>query len=495
MSDLSLQRSASQPLVSGLRKGWYARAASWLKRSSKPSGWRPKPKKRVKSFVFLKALNNAIRVSLPLVGLRHFRQPKDKALRCAPAWTWPSMTLTSVSGSDILAGVNFLCRSLTMSLNLDWVPDFNHASWNGFRAAAKGAGLWRHALLLLMSQLMRHGPWQQASRLQQVREALDHYMRVAHPASCPLFAQFYPQILADKGIAELLGAPGLLEKVWEELKEAKPWHRQGTPVNLNRWFQVLAEARSDDGNWSSRCMAQTIACIECDLLHGARFDALLRELHAKAGGLITDDSGRSMMKDTTSEQRSLSSAVSNLLVVSTMTLSDPDNQRKTRLLFKLAEPLETWQKFSNKRLRCVQESCAWKQEQQASILQMLSDIVGMLQDSAVLEFLGFTRPSSTKEIQAGLRVTDDDFAQFMGDLAFGVVKEMLVREVWLLRGWPARTCLMLANRPEATEEVNLFRKDWLAFEALQQRVADGEPYRLLQERSLFNLVAVQQLVA
>lgn len=185
MGELGLKRSASKPFVSGLRSAWYSRATAWLKRSSKAGGgrWRPKAKKRVKRFIFLKSLNNALRVSLPLPGLRYFRQPKELSRRCSPAWTWPTMTLASDSGSDILAGVNFLCRSQTMLLNLDWVPDLNHAAWNGFRAAAKGAGLWRHVLLLLMSQLMRHGPWQQASRLQQARESLGQYMRIASSSS------------------------------------------------------------------------------------------------------------------------------------------------------------------------------------------------------------------------------------------------------------------------------------------------------------------------
>jgi hypothetical protein len=72
-------------------------------------------------------------------------------------------------------------------------------------------------------------------------------------------------------------------------------------------------------------LGQLYTCIECDLMHGKKFQELLiakdsRPIRMDVEGI---EGERNMMKDQTAEGMSLKNSCANLLVVSTMARSEP----------------------------------------------------------------------------------------------------------------------------------------------------------------------------
>ena len=99
MGAMDIAREPTDQVLEQQRKDWCSRARARLRgKGSEASQWRPVKKKRVKAFVFIKALNNALRTGLPVAGLRHLRQPKAPSARIRPTTRWPTASLCSDSG-------------------------------------------------------------------------------------------------------------------------------------------------------------------------------------------------------------------------------------------------------------------------------------------------------------------------------------------------------------------------------------------------------------
>lgn len=443
-------------------RAWQARARHWLRKSSiNAKDWRAPQKKRVQSFVFIKAWNNAVRRGTRLPGLRHWSMA---TLPSGPPTGWPVAKLCANCGPDIVASVHFLQRHPDIRLNLDYIPDVNHLSWNSFKGALRDVGLWRHTLLILMMSVMKHGPFHQAQRLKQCMACLREYLDLARPSDDPLFAAMLPRILNDTGRLGEMGRHGIDAEIWQSLADCKPWKESGSPCNLTKWFHIIRQSRCDDATWYSQALAQVYCCIECDLLHGKKFQRMLADLRLKVG-IANDDEARPLMREEAPEQKTLTQSCQNLLVVSTMVLCDPDNQYKQRLINCIAEPLQHWQAESNRELRSVDGSASWGVSQvRGDMLRMLGMTFGKLTNIGDLQHISLTIP------QVGLNAPEDlDFesrrqgnlAVFFGELAVWVASNFLQRQLWLLRGWPAGPCLIASdNEQEARAAIDLLRDDW-----------------------------------
>jgi len=88
---------------------------------------------------------------------------------------------------------------------------------------------------------------------------------------------------------------------------------------------------------------------------------------------------------------------------------------------------------------------------------------------------------------------EDDLAKTLSNVVSSVVGHYLLRFLWLLRGWPFCSARWLAEG--ASQWVQIFRNDWKIFMkmlAMKGRTPGMSKYI---DRSAFQLVATQQLVA
>eukprot|EP00971_Amphidinium_carterae_P216022 4287919-Amphidinium_carterae.1 len=85
---------------------------------------------------------------------------------------------------------------------------------------------------------------------------------------------FLPKILADRGEAHRITEPGISEEVWAELGRLALAEKGGA-VSDTRFFASVRENKMEDKLWHSRLLGYTLACLELDMLHGAKFDNLV----------------------------------------------------------------------------------------------------------------------------------------------------------------------------------------------------------------------------
>ena len=446
-------------------------------------------------------------------GLKYLSVAPGSEACKSPPLTWPAASLCTDAGPDLIAALHFLTRHSSMCMNLGYVPDLNHLAWNAAKRALKSSRLWGHQLLMLLNFIMRHGPFSQSARLQQCREGWQEYLQLAEPSRCPLYIDLLPKLLRDRHRLSEASREGIAEELWEELNQSQAWERAGTPVNLNRWFALIAEGREDDRYWHERYLAQLYTCIECDLMHGKKFKEMLaakdsRPIRMDVEGI---EGEKNMMKDQTAEGRSLKNSCANLLVVSTMARSDPHNQDVERMVFTIMEPLESWTRGANVELRSAEASLPWVEKQlvEGCFFDMLNATWKHMRSWGSLSSFGFMTGSMGMEAQLaaptaaadqaisdrlhGEVVVQEEFAAQLGDLCLSIALEVTQSWLWMLIGWPQRAVLWLG--PGAEAEISQFLRDASHFEKLQARVLDGATeHKELVDRSIFKLMPVQQLL-
>jgi hypothetical protein len=186
----------------------------------------------------------------------------------------------------------------------------------------------------------------------------------------------------------------------------------------------------------------TYCCLALDLLKGSKFEKFLRAEAAVEQQPDEEGERKGMMKELGPENLRLRLACANMLVTSCMVHWNPDNQARARIMEQLLAPLESWQSDANTRLRCVNESIPWLQEQVTSeALRVCQQTCSCLCSRQTLRHVGLTSGVSSgpwpTEL-ADLRVArDEELSGAMGRLALALCFNFLSRELWRLRGWPA----------------------------------------------------------
>ena len=112
-------------------------------------------------------------------GLAHFQQPADPTLRGPWDW-WPLLSMSSDQGTKETAGTNVCMHKL--GLNCDSFCDPGHAVWNDCKRALRESGHWSHTCLMMLSWNVRHGPWCEDFRMQEVVGCFKIFLKVN---TCP----------------------------------------------------------------------------------------------------------------------------------------------------------------------------------------------------------------------------------------------------------------------------------------------------------------------
>ena len=299
----------------------------------------------------LLAFHNAVINSLGYPrGILTWSQPLELADRARPATSWPLASLAPDNGPDIRAGKHYVTRAKHMNLNWDYTPGFNHGIWNAAKGALKSSKLWGHICTLLLMYWCRHGPFRQATRLSECRDAAKSYFDWANPRTCPLFQWILPLILKDWNKLDWLSHEDVSEHVFELLKESKDYEYQGEVINMNRWMKLFTIARREMPHWHERLLGAFLYCFEMDLLSGAKFvQCMIHGQELRAG----EEQRGDRMRDGTSEQRTLTRACKNLLVTSCMIMHCKERQRRMQGICAISEPSEHWLSESNKTCRTV----------------------------------------------------------------------------------------------------------------------------------------------
>ena len=131
---------------------------------------------------------------------------------------------------------------------------------------------------------------------------------------------------------------------------------------MKKWFGILDEGAREDLLFHSREMVQSLACIELNMFKGKKFIQLLHDVVRDAEG-VRDEGEEDRMISSEKQMNAITGAQQNILLVSTLYLSNDLSQIKERLTRTLGSHLREWQGTSNKTLRGVDDSLGWLQKQ------------------------------------------------------------------------------------------------------------------------------------
>lgn len=206
------------------------------------------------------------------------------------------------------------------------------------------------------------------------------------------------------------------------------------------------------------------------------------------------------MKAEAPDEKALRSACQNALVIGVVVLSNLENERRQRAVLAITEAWEAWHSEQSHRLRSVEESMAWIQEQQAGAFvavcigtfKPLFDLDALRQVGLRVDFPASLEKALMQDQPRAFE--DDEIVACMGRLALHLVMVRLRRNMYLLRGWPLMASSMIPSRLAETPLISLaaLKADWENFQQLSKSpVASAKK---LCSRSFFHLVCNQQLI-
>lgn len=216
-------------------EAWKVRARAWLKRQREEethSAKQPARKKhRTKAYHWLVCLDSSLQKATSTAGLAHFLVEASEERRPCP-WTWPQLTIVPDRGSDGMAAVQFLLYNDSVRGNIVHVPDPNHDCWNDVRTVAKSIGLGGFLVAKTICLNYRHGPWQDARFYTAGQQAVDEYMSICSPHTCPVFQVYFMRLAAEYDMEDFRAQEDFEELVWSRFREAQCWKVLGG--NLDR---------------------------------------------------------------------------------------------------------------------------------------------------------------------------------------------------------------------------------------------------------------------
>lgn len=476
------------------------RARAWIsQREEEQQGrgiapWRPRKRHRVASGEVLMDIDNMLQsASLGRISLQTFAIP-EASERTDPT-TWPSLSIARDGGSDLCCPVSFLQRHL--KLNVDETPDPSHLGWRAVIAALKRSDLWSHMTVMMCVWNTPHGAWCDDTRYRQVLSALNEKALCENPHDDVLFQELLSDMLDDMRIRHKAGDPVIVEEMWATMLEDGPWRKKGARLTSNRFLGTIEAAVNESRKWSMREYVYTYVCLELDMFKKQK---LYKARRPQVPQAPQNGSDKAKTKDPTAELKLLKAACENSMVLAAMTLMNKVNRSWTRIVAFACKPCLDWHSEQNRQLRSAQAGLDWLSSQiRGGFWSHMNSIGEVLADSSDLEGIGisstFTGPlAGTKNDAKGEAILQCELASKLGDLVLSLFQCRLRRFLWLLRGWPARTAVMVKGGDSACAEraTNDLRTDynaWQEFKAMNSGIAAD-----MYARSIFELTTVQQTV-
>ena len=152
-----------------------SRHQAWLgrKRGAGPQEWVPRKRYRKDTYLWLCQTNHQLSFISGGVGLAAFAAGAREG---KPWHQWPLLSYAGDQGSKEFSAVQ--CMKYKLRLNLDEVPDAGHGVWNDCKKALRQSGHWSHTCLMMLSWNVRHGPWAEDVRMQEVVGCFKNFFKV-----------------------------------------------------------------------------------------------------------------------------------------------------------------------------------------------------------------------------------------------------------------------------------------------------------------------------
>lgn len=422
------------------------RQLNFLKRKGSPTATEIRPRKRFRrrAFQWVVGVDNQL-VRSTGQGLLAYAAPASEESNSGPEG-WRRLSIAPDQGGDGLSGFSYMARHL--NLVVDLTPDPSHGINNDVWGLFSELGLKGLFLLWLVVFNIPVGPWATDARYHECRNALDELFREHSYDSCPLLQSMAPKILQDPAYRDLQDGGGdVMQGLWSRLASDSPWRVKGTKLVKSRFMGFCRTARAEMNQATARGFGYLYRCMEMGFLG----EKNIKTLRFAAGDGTEDVSGpKSSTRESKEEAQLRLSCMSNM-VLGCMQFKNSESCSNLRLLLELLRPLEAWHTDQNHTLRSDEASAPWIIRQlKGSFMDTLFQVRKTLSSQSSLGAVPLTLPVSGRvakdpDAAAGQSFVEDTYATTMGGGALVAVSLRLHRCLWMLRGWPSRSVLFLAD--------------------------------------------------
>lgn len=183
------------------------------------SDWRPKKRKRVAAYTWLRFVDNTLEWSTG-AGLSQFQMTAPRGQRPDP-FAWRRLQLAPDQGSDGVCATNMMMGPLRVNLFVTW--DLSHAIHNDIELSLQSSNLWVFMMVFVVVANVPCAPWNENKRWQQARGVMESFYERVRPQDSPLFMSLQSALMDELDIgSEVLSADRPEELLWDIVHKASP---------------------------------------------------------------------------------------------------------------------------------------------------------------------------------------------------------------------------------------------------------------------------------
>lgn len=341
------------------RQRLVARQRAWLSRRHDPSAahtWRPKAQPRRSAYRWLLAVDNQLQIHTGSVGLAHFQIPSEEDIgqNSGPLpWTWPVLSVAADRGADGCAALHFLQRQKRVCV--EELFGASHDGWRDFGRMIRETGNLGYWYLYMVSVNVLQGPWLEASRFNQMREAMEECWKHFNAQDCVLFDDLVGRMQAEAGEHQNIGTEEDKAHMWRELQHDRVFTEKRYKVNSNRFWHSVEVGHIYSANWTKFRFVLTYMALENNSLSKAVLQKFFFQPGMKAS---------TTAEATAAEERALKGKLS-ALACAVLFFSDYDRFYKLRMILSVSAPVEKWHRRQSHFCRSSTENAKWMSAQVA----------------------------------------------------------------------------------------------------------------------------------
>lgn len=415
------------------RSRWLAKRKMGITCDEKVAPQRKR--RRVKTYQAVISVSNMIE-QMCGVDLGHFFVPMTPDGKLTSPFTWPHLNLACDQGADMMALDHYLGYGRRCNVHCDWDP--TQGAHNGaFKDSLKEVGLWRHMLGMMSAMNTAYVSTMPPPRMQQVRDAVEEYMRSADPLTDGWFQVWLPHILRQMGSDTHIADEHAAIEVW--FKSAK--------CNLAKYMLCIRRSREVRQYHAIKALLYTYACFQLRYREPKQVGAQLSS--SAAGSSASASAGASRAPHEGASLKQVAKATEeqtwkgeNQLHTADMVYSDVTSFYKQNIIVNALAPTEAWSGHQNASLKEASASVEWETQQlKGALHEHMADTVRGILRTEGYEDMGIeTAWSEIQELSlVNPRVcSSNDHCALLWDLVFSLVRHRRARCLHLSDGWPRR---------------------------------------------------------
>lgn len=442
----------------------------------------------------IRNIDNQLRVGVGK-GLDFFVYKPNDVEWSEDRWaTWPWLGIASDLGSDNVAAVFALERKYRT--NTDLYGDPSHAANRDTWLALGSCNMKQFWILMMCSWNVPFAPDSTDGWLHMLKEALAELQSQLTPASCPLFLELAPALLAKTSALgiELAGVEDPEIELWRWLMDRGFCRKFGAKISACRFQASVHSAEQNTQEWHVDRFWRTFAALEMDMLKSHKLHERLA-MHSGAAESVEEGGGQTSGR-LTIEDRSLKAACQNVLVLSVVMLQEETNARLVNSILASALVVKGWHTQQVRMLRSVDGSEQWLVQQvvEGGYLKHCGDILGQLGNAYSLEKAGFLIDCiSAKAVPACESIIENELAETYGSFCLALAACRLRRGLYYFGPPYSMFKVLSADASKREKALGDFKLDWQVFEALKGLPSGTAGHNLLVKRHLLAKISNLQL--